>query len=461
MRNGPLKFVALPTKGEAFLLRRETRNILIDSGSNGRMLANLLSKQFPKLKSIDIAVCTHAHQDHANGFKTLIKEWQSIDKHAKIRQYWLPGCWFQIVLDLINDPDEFVDSVISDMEEFAISHSEVDSESDIDDGLLEDFERLPENPVPDESPREGDETDSVKPPYDREFDDDSFDDIGEQPWMKNIPDHRKQVDYQDTEGARAIRSAQRQIRERISNGEVSEVIGRYWLDLIITADVIRQIANLGIGHKATIRWFDYGGFDDKGWELGGVHGLLIPINSVEQVKPSLDYTSKSRQLRLCAVNERCLSFYSPGNWFRLGVLFCGDSPMGHGRGYSTPFVIPQQSKIPFVIATAPHHGSQTNARAYTYILKQIQTMPVVWVRSGGKKMHPGNAYRSIPPCLRLCSSCPLYDINVRYEASIMLPRCGFPITVTGYPCRCRFDFGSKCVISRQVRHLAISGYLAW
>ena len=460
MKGCPQKLVALPTTGEAFLLRRETQNILVDSGWNGGRLAALLAKQEPKLSSINIAVCTHADCDHSRGFTTLLKKWRSIDKHATIDQYWLPGGWFQVALDLINDPHVFVNTVLREMESFSQNHPYIESELDIDNALLDNFDPLPDEPVPDESPLERDEIDSAKPPYDLEIDDVSIDKRDEPPWMKDIPDHRKQVDYNDTEGDRAIKSARGRIYYRIRCGKVNKVIGRYWLDLIITANIIRRIANSAIGHKVMIRWFDYGGFEDAGWKSGGEPRSLIPINAVEQTEPSSDYTDKSRQLRLNAVNERCLSFYSPGYKSGSGVLFCGDSPMGHGKGYLQPFIIPQQRSIPAIIATAPHHGSQTNARAYTHILRQVRTKPVFWVRSGGTKKHPGDAYRSIPPCLRLCTWCPRAHKRTRYERFVDLHFRSVPITSSGYPCSCKANFRSRCKISRNVRILAKRGCLA-
>ena len=322
------------------------------------------------------------------------------------------------------------------MELFVRDNSNIESESDIDSRLLDDYEALPDGPELDESPLGRDGIDPVKPLYDHEFDDESFDTMGESAWMKNIPDDRKQIDYQDIKGNRAIKSIRNRIYYRIKRRKVNDVIGRYWLDLIITANIIRQIANLAIGHKAIIRWFDYGGFENKGWELGGTHGLLIPINAVEQNVPSWGYTKKSSQLRLCAVNERCLSFYSPGNKSRSGVLFCGDSPMGYGKKCSQPFIIPQQDTIPFFVATAPHHGSQTNARAYNYILNQIRTIRVFWIRTGGTEKHPGDAYRRILPCLRLCTRCPRYHKKVNSEASICLHYRGSPFISANSQCHC-------------------------
>ncbi|WP_422631501.1 MBL fold metallo-hydrolase [Pseudomonas hunanensis] len=62
------KLIALPVKGESFLLFRDGKVILVDGGYNGKVLAGAIEKVCPGLNYIDIVVCTHSDRDHAGGF---------------------------------------------------------------------------------------------------------------------------------------------------------------------------------------------------------------------------------------------------------------------------------------------------------------------------------------------------------------------------------------------------------
>lgn len=66
------KLIALPIKGEAFLLIRDGKTVLVDGGYNSHDLSRALKVHVPGLKKIDIVICTHADRDHAGGLTTLI-----------------------------------------------------------------------------------------------------------------------------------------------------------------------------------------------------------------------------------------------------------------------------------------------------------------------------------------------------------------------------------------------------
>jgi hypothetical protein len=136
--------------------------------------------------------------------------------------------------------------------------------------------------------------------------------------------------------------------------------------LITTAKRIRDIAQVAASSGSKIRWFDFAQFRKGQPPRGGVPVFLEPINSVEVVsiapRRSLSYLA-----RLTPVNEESLVFLAPPDLFRLGVLFCADSPFSMAFGYGSSFLSLPEPQWP-IIATAPHHGAETNRAAYGHIL---------------------------------------------------------------------------------------------
>ena len=451
------KFLALPTGGEAFLLRRGGVNILVDSGWKKDKLAKLLDTHAPDMEVIHIAVCTHADGDHAGGFMTLLDDWRPHDDdgQAPIRQFWLPGVWSEVVADLMQRPSDFFDSVLVEMKSYLKQGSNTDLKS-----VRNALDRILENSG--EYPPRRDKTDTkrdIDPPYDSDIDYESLEDVSEPEWMDELRAGTKATmkkDPDDTEGNRAIRSVRGKIRYRIHKKQVSREVGKFWLLMIDTAEAIRKIAMSAIEHNVKIKWFDYGEFDRNGQAKGGVRGVLRPINAVEQRRPPLHTISKFCVLYLSEKNEQCLSFYSPalclcsrsspepccppgvlnGCCCPPGVLFCGDSPMGNGSGYSNAFDLPPQLAVNSVIVTAPHHGSKSNEMAFDHICSQIAANRICWVRSGGNKNHPDRWYRDIPPEFRICTKCPHKNLPKKI-AEVVHSSCWNPAIIhIGHRCDC-------------------------
>jgi len=154
-----------------------------------------------------------------------------------------------------------------------------------------------------------------------------------------------------------------------------------------------------------VRWFDFSEFARTRHASGGDYGLLVPLNAVELAVPPSPMHELSYMARLTPVNEECLVFFSPGKLLKkLGVVFTGDSPMGDGPRYTQNFLPISLEPRQLVIATAPHHGSQSNAMAYVHL--DTFAKVVLWLRSGGTHQHPGLAFRQLLPALRACTNCP-------------------------------------------------------
>ena len=459
MQIGQRKLVALALPGEAFLLRRRKCNILVDSGSNGEELAELIFKQLPEVKTIKIAVCTHADSDHAGGFTTLVDKWRSRNKQAQIEEFWLPGIWSNVADGLNENPVKYVSAILREMISFSRRYPDIGSKPKIDSTLLEDFVPLSDEPLPNEAPLSRDEIESDELTDERDVSDASLEYVEESERIHAFPGHAKD----DMKWLRAIQSAKRRIKHCTERGYVSKEIGRYWKNLLSTAEIIYRIVRSANQHKARIRWFDYEKFIENAHQpFGGYKNLLIPVNAVER-KPPQSKMMKSALLRLTVRNEQCLSFYSPGSCFEAGVLFCGDSPMGYNEenstGYTTPFTLPRLGNIPLVIATAPHHGAKTNAVAYCHILDQIKKKPTLWIRSGGSSKQPGDTYRSIPMQNRICTWCPSSGVREKRTRFVRLFYCRcIPFTVKGCPCYCRPQGSNYIEISNRFQRLVIDDW---
>lgn len=83
------RFTALTIKeGDAFLLEDNGWNCLFDSGVDDKIVDLLKYKGINKL---DLAICSHNDEDHAQGFIELLESGFIID------EIWLPGLWASIL----------------------------------------------------------------------------------------------------------------------------------------------------------------------------------------------------------------------------------------------------------------------------------------------------------------------------------------------------------------------------
>ncbi|WP_175944124.1 AAA family ATPase [Burkholderia pyrrocinia] len=84
--------------------------------------------------------------------------------------------------------------------------------------------------------------------------------------------------------------------------------------------------------------------------------------------------------------------------------------LGDGPLYANSFLSGKRAHGP-LIATAPHHGADSNAMAYGHIAGFGSVS--FWIRAGGKPHHPQSAYRAISGAIRTCTHCPHNDLPLR------------------------------------------------
>lgn len=380
------QLVALPVSGDAFLLRRSGRAILVDGGKSSLLLAGELNKY--GVSYLDVVVCTHADYDHAGGLVNLL-DCSAIE----VGEFWLPGAWAESLPELLTSPEVVTDDLIQTLDEGGeVASSATDSYE---------FEQQMHSYVS----RRRNEYRDAEVPVERNDDLEPFGSthkkgeagqrIAALPLDENVNDR----------AARAFRSARSRIRYRVAKGKVSKTVATFWLGLIDTAERIRLIAMQANSHGVPVRWFDFGEFAKTLQAGGGEKDFLIPLNAVELVSPPPPPIGMSYLVRLTPVNEECLVFLSPGElWETPSILFTGDSPLGNGNNYLVSWLQWPKDASRDVISTAPHHGSESNFSAYGHLDREVYVR--LWVRSGGTIKHPGNTYRTLDPALRICTNCP-------------------------------------------------------
>jgi hypothetical protein len=391
--------MALPIAGESFLLRRSGKRVLVDGGYKKDNIAGVLESQFPDVSYLDVVVCTHGDSDHAGGLPELLNTWG-----RRVGQLWLPGRWVDVVPRLVRDPAEFFNQLIRELDVELREPSEgvisIIRDADDDEVQLDEFEDR-DNPPDDVDlePMDG-RIDSLDLPLDTI-------DIEQEPeWFIAI--RRSEKDLTSAkEASSAYVSARRKVKYRLKRSTLENKIqiAHYWLDLIETAEAIRKIAIAAINHKIPTRWFDFQGFQNTRHAKGGASGFLVPVNAVEQSTPP---TNLTLFMHLTQINQESLVFLAPPAEERLGVLFCADSPLGDGPNFGTSFLRPihfPNGWLPMV-ATTPHHGSESNSAAYGHLRHWANI--TVLLRAGGSKKQPGATFLSQHSCLRLCTKCPKF-----------------------------------------------------
>jgi hypothetical protein len=392
------RLVALPITGEAFLYGRDGIHVLVDSGWSGSSLAKALRVCAPHLTRIDVAVCTHGDSDHAGGLATLLDHWR-----GRIGQLWLPGRWVEVIPRLLMDAKQLVNALVDDLVSLARDRTDLNAEN-LD---AEEIERLLDTEAVRQLQPDGDDSDSDEPVT--EIDRQDLDDFDEPSWMREMRERAEEIVAHDPVAQRAFASARSRVYYRMRRGIVGQGLGRYWLSLIQTEENIRKIARHAVTHSIRIRWFDYGGFEERTKPSGGVRGLLVPIDAVEQSPPPRIglrlWESLSR------INRESLVFYAPEANSWPGILFMADSPLGTGTGFLTPFRLPQLKPLRAIIATAPHHGAESAACAYRNL--SHWAVVALWIRTGGLPRHPEKTFRSLPATNRTCTHCPHMNLQLR------------------------------------------------
>lgn len=390
----PDMVLALPVKGESFLLRRAGRAVLVDGGWPSDGIANVLERHVRDVQRLDIVLCTHGDGDHAGGLPNLLNNWAD-----RIGQLWLPGRWVDVIPRLARDPAGFLGELVQEL------NAELKAPSDQVSDAIRDED--------DEAPQKGRrDIRSLPQSHDAGSADRWFDGADEALASEELPREpgwfvtlRRAAEElaSDDDASRAFNAARRKVRRRHKRlaSKVEARIALYWLDLIETAKAIRGIAVAAIRHGIRTRWFDFEEFARTRRAVGGARGFLVPVNAVEQEAPP---TKLDLYMQLMLINQQSIVFLAPPAPSRLGVLFCGDSPLGDGPDFTRSFLPARPRPIWPIVATAPHHGSESNNAAYVHL--NAWSDVAVLLRAGGSEKQPGPTFLNQHSCARLCAKCP-------------------------------------------------------
>ncbi|WP_447650420.1 MBL fold metallo-hydrolase [Pseudomonas abietaniphila] len=425
------QLIALPVSGDAFLLRRADRVILVDGGRSSAVLSRELTKY--GVDRLDVVICTHADHDHAGGLVDLLDR-----SGITVREFWLPGAWAESLPMLLQKPVVVVDDLIQTLDK-KVPYFPFDADPDeFEERMLSyvrsqrteyrNAERLADRYAPRSADEQGN----------RDGNQEHFVPIDGQKYAGQGGDKLPVSRSGGDAAAKAFRNGRGRIRYRVAKKKISKPVASFWSGMIDTAERIHQIAAQAMRHGVKVRWFDFGEFAKTGHSGGGDRGFLIPLNAVELATPPPPPVGLSFLVRLTPLNEECLVFLSPSckpHWREPSILFTGDSPLGQGKNYSVSWLRWPMGVSRDVIATAPHHGAETNLAAYSHLNSQARVM--LWVRSGGNAGHPGPTYRDIDPSLRICTNCP-HAKKPRQAAEIHLLKrpIWYPMRTHGHSCSC-------------------------
>jgi hypothetical protein len=393
---------ALPVKGESFVFRRNGITVLVDGGFK----QDAIDAKLPGIK-IDIVICTHGDQDHAGGLPSLISA-----RKAEISQIWLPGRFAAATRDLVRKPEGFLRGLCDELREELRSPSrqvldlldettfiEMEDEGDVAaDEIAPQMEALNlfskhNAEIKDTMPIEG---------------------IARLPEGKWISELRKilESDSGNHNASNIFNTARKEISSVKPSSDLHKKLACYWLSLIDTAKTIREIAIKAIENNIRIRWFDYAKFARERKTYGGKPGFLEPMNSFE-ITGSHTRREKCTYMELTKINKESLVFFAPAPpRGGLDVLFCADSPLGDGPKHNNIYPPPHSRNSNCLVATAPHHGSESNKIAYDHLKAWGEVS--VFLRAGGSKTCPPGATFGKQAALKLCAKCPKKGIAPRF-----------------------------------------------
>lgn len=428
--------LALPISGEAFLLRRRGHAVLVDGGWKKDNLTRVLATHLSKKTKLDIVACTHGDGDHAAGLPDVLRHWP-----GGIGQVWLPGRWVDVLPELMKDPKGFMNELIRELDAIIRENAHdrvVDPPFSRSGGFAEQVSAGISGFGHDAQPVR--DADDAAPAEEVSAAEDGLDDpepdlgatepTDDPPWFAELRAAKNLTT--ENVAAAAFQSARSRIAYRKRKRRLSAVAAMPWLGMVDTVEAIRRIAAAAIARRLRIRWFDYHAFAGTGRPSGGVRGFLEPINAREQAPAPL---SLSFLMRLTVINRQSLVFVAPPKWSRLGVLFCGDSPLGDGSRFAQSFLKHTTPPSLPIVATAPHHGAETNSAAYDHMRKWADVL--VLLRAGGDRDQPGPTFKALGWPLKVCATCPGSGRPPHIAGVASSGRHPwFQLSIVGVPCGC-------------------------
>jgi Metallo-beta-lactamase superfamily len=358
-----MRFMAIGVaQGDAFFLEQEEgHTVLVDGGrSVGGFPAEF--QRATNRNGIDVLVCTHNDADHANGIAGFLQA------GLRCNEVWVPASWTDRLEDLFLRPGNFTDELVEDV--MALDEG-ITRNREREGSLLE---QLGDDYAEETPSNERSETVQTEALLEHTLGREIEEEPGQREWPYPFA-------WPSRWGTRLLRGWWPGDRRF-----------RLFVESIEAGDRIRQIALLAYHRGCQIRWFEYAGPVAS----GGSQGKLIPVNAREVLRVRVKKWSALMYLALTITNRQSLVFFSSAD-NGPGILFTADSDLcfsNHVTWHDG------------MIITAPHHGSESNAKAYArYYREMPQSASSIWVRSDGRfKSRPGKSYLNLKAA-RFCTIC--------------------------------------------------------
>lgn len=378
------KFIAIDVgNGDSFFLERDGKTILVDGGSGRKNFTKKFNDTVGTFNP-DVIVCTHSDSDHISGLIGFLESGR-ISK-----ELWLPGTWTYRIGDVIAEPQLFAEELSHDITAFDTQILE--SQRAFLERIGDEFSHIL---------RGKDKVNSMEShfferrtkgkPSNLSKSSNSLYEVSGAP---DKPLYNINADMITSKYENSLKHLKDTSNKIIKTKKVKN--DKLYRNAINTVIKIVELIGLGYKSKARIRWFEY---SNNQCQVGlDGEDFLYPLNSSEMKNLKQKNIRALYFAALTKANVESLVFYSPCSTSDAGVLFSGDSD------YSFHLDINEISDDSLI--TSPHHGSESNARAYL-VLSGKSTPKTILVRSDStqsKNGRPGHSYISFTKN-RYCTKC--------------------------------------------------------
>lgn len=358
-------FVAIPVgRGDAFFFECGGFSGLIDGGGSKLKFPTMFQSCLNRA-AVNVLVCTHNDSDHANGIIGFLESELECD------EIWLPALWESKLDDLINKPCSFFQELAEDVGTLPITNvlEQNSARRSILESLGDLFAR-----------KQDSELEMKLKPY-----------VGEGRVLPAVVQEEIELIIKWRDWMKTKTFFKKSDTVLVDPGQLAQY--RLFAQAIKAAGRIDAIFRAARNRKIPIRWFQYSEQNAS----GGRSGQLEPLNAVEVFQGPRNIRSLV-YLALSVANQQSLVFCSPSrkNW--PGVVLSSDSDLRFGGQ------IPWNRRM---LATAPHHGAESNAPAYGRFSADVKgKFQITWIRSDGNyPSRPGSSYLRINSGYRYCTVC--------------------------------------------------------
>lgn len=393
------RFVALPVhQGDAFLLDRGDKTVLVDGGASKKGLVPLLDKYWEKeQRVIDVVVVTHNDLDHTGGIIGLLES-----NEYSVREMRLPVYW-QTVFDAVSNHNmryQFCLALVNLIRYYVVATGRV-RRADIKELVEEVLKwetRNNRNVWAEQNYQERYDIKrilNIGEPVERTAD------VIERCFIKRVNDRP----LSDTDKGRSDLLVEVMQRSAVWESKVNIDVSAWQLiELSKYINNITDVIFAAVRHNVLIRYY----YHDHKLAIKSNKGddFLLPVNAKEIIGQSCRTNNINRYTHFAAVqavksisNKYSIPFYAIETRKDSGVLFCAEccvSPNG---------MSPNRT----VIAAGLHHGARDNSLAYENIKKWSKK--VIWVRSDWKESpRPCQEYVDLLDT-KYCTICnkPIFD----------------------------------------------------